>query len=44
MLVAQVSSLVAILMSLTRYEFGRVLIVAATQNCLGLSKVWVCWL
>ncbi len=30
MLVAQVSSAVAMLMSLTRYESGRVLIVAAT--------------
>jgi hypothetical protein len=40
MLVAQVSSSVAILMSLTRYESGRVLIVAATRNCSGLSKVW----
>jgi len=30
MLVAQVSSLVAILMSLTRYESGKVLIVVAT--------------
>jgi hypothetical protein len=44
MLVAQVSSSVAILMSLTRYEFGKVLVVAATRNCSGLGKVWFCWL
>ncbi len=38
MLVTQVSSLVAILMSLTRYESGRVLIIATTRNCSGLNK------
>jgi hypothetical protein len=42
MLVAQVSSSVAILMSLTRYESERVLIVTATRNYSGLSKIWFC--
>jgi hypothetical protein len=39
MLVAQVFSLVAILMSLTRYESGKVLTIAITRNRLGLTEV-----